>query len=145
MPWPERDVEGLEEAKGLVARCLDPTADVACSDVLANVGRNTWPRVVALDRRECASATRVSCGRRVVPKAKNVSAQRKRNEEEAVMEDKVILDGKCWVLAPDSVAPLLVRADSGLVTLLKCGVVSGECCDGGDLDRLACGRSILCE
>ena len=88
-PRTERDVEGLEEPKGLVSRSFDATALVARADVCAHVPSDSRPGVVALDELECRATTGMTCSRRIVKKMQNISVQWVGHEKETVVVDDV--------------------------------------------------------
>ncbi|OSD08803.1 hypothetical protein PYCCODRAFT_1356941, partial [Trametes coccinea BRFM310] len=50
LPWSMRDLQRLEETKGLVPRSFDVSARVAGLDVLTYVGRDPGPGEVASDQ-----------------------------------------------------------------------------------------------
>ena len=137
-PWTERSSEGLEKAERLVAWSLDATTSVTGTHIVADIRGDAWPRVIARDESEGASATRMARDGGVMAKVEDARAHREWDEEAAEVEDKVVFDLEVFAATSECISPLRVSGKSSLVSLEELGVVDqegGDCCNFDGLER----------
>ena len=103
----------------LVTRQLDPTTDIACVDVLTNVGHEARPQIIPFDKCEGTCTSGVTCKDKIVTGMKNVSMEGEWNKKTVIMKDKVTLKPELSVVLSKSILPLRVIMNGGLIMLCK--------------------------
>lgn len=104
-PRAGRNSERVERAIRFVRWRLDPLAEVACLDVVADHVVHTWPIVVSTDDRQGLVCTKMSTKGTIVVFAKDLKPKLRGGQEEsrAIFENEAVLNvetSKVVVLSP---------------------------------------------
>ena len=109
----------MKEAIRLVVRHLDPTTDITCTDVLANIGYEARPQIIPFDKCEGTRTSRVTCEDGIMTGMKNISMEGEWNKKVIIVKDEVTLKLELGVVLSESISPLGVITTGGLVMLCK--------------------------